>query len=298
MKTLDTPALIAVSVSLLLWSSTFAGISAGLAAYSPAGLALLRFGVASVVLVIYAAVTRMPLPRRRDVPQLMMLGALGIAYYHLTLNTGQRTVTAGASSMLISSAPAFTAVFASFRLKERLSRWGWIGIGVSFVGVAVIALGEGEGLRFEEGALLVLSAAIAISIYSVLQKPWLRRYTALQFTCYSVWSGTLIFAAIAAPGLAAEVRSAPADATLTVIYLGVLPTAVAYVTWSFALSRAPASVVSSFLYLLPALSVLVAWIWLEEVPTPLSIGGGVTALAGVILVSMFGKYQKREGAAG
>jgi drug/metabolite transporter (DMT)-like permease len=298
MKALDTPALIAVSVSLLLWSSTFAGISASLAAYSPEGLALLRFGVASVALAVYAAVTRMPLPRRKDVPQLMMLGALGIAYYHLALNTGQRTVTAGASSMLISSAPAFTAVFASFRLKERLSRWGWLGIGVSFVGVAVIALGEGEGLRFETGALLVLSAAIAISIYSVLQKPWLRRYTALQFTCYSIWSGTLIFAVIAAPGLAAEMRGAPADATLTVIYLGVLPTAVAYVTWSFALSRAPASVVSSFLYLLPTLSVLVAWIWLDEVPTLLSIGGGVTALAGVVLVNMFGKYQERKGATG
>ncbi len=69
------------------------------------------------------------------------------------------------------------------------------------------------------------------------------------------------------------------------VYLGLFPTAIAYVAYAYALSRMPASRTASFLYLVPALAFLIAWIWLGEVPPALSVVGGVVTLAGVLLVN-------------
>lgn len=285
---LDARLLMAIGITLIFWASAFAGIRAGLTAYAPGHLALLRFLVASAVLALYALLTRMPLPRGRDLPAILLLGFVGITVYHLALSYGEVTVTAGAASLLIASGPVFTALLATSFLGERLRPWGWLGIGVSFGGVALIALGEGEGVRFDPGAFLILLAALGTSLYFVFQKPYLRRYSALQFAAYTIWAGTL-FMLIYLPGLAGVVRSAPLEATLAIVYLGIFPAALAYVTWTYALSRAPASIAASFLYLSPVLATLIAWAWLREMPTALSLAGGGLSLCGVILVNTRGR---------
>ncbi|MFN2270976.1 MAG: DMT family transporter, partial [Anaerolineae bacterium] len=166
-KRIDTRTLGAAGVTLLFWASAFAAIRVGLTAYEPGHLALLRFLIASAVLGVYAVVTRMRLPEVRDLPAVLLMGLVGITLYHVPLNYGEVTVTAGAASLLISSAPTFTALLASLFLGERLKVWGWAGIGVSFVGAALIAFGEGEGVRFEPRALLILLAAVCTSLYFI-----------------------------------------------------------------------------------------------------------------------------------
>jgi drug/metabolite transporter (DMT)-like permease len=289
MKTrIDGRTLLALAATLLFWASAFAGIRAGLAAYSPGHVALLRFLVASATLGVYAVATKMPLPHRRDVPGILLMGFLGITVYHVTLNYGEVTVNAGAASLLISASPLFTALLAVVFLGERLRGLGWLGIAVSFAGVALIAWGEGEGLRFDPGAVLILVAALSASVYFVFQRPYVRRYGALRFVAYAIWAGTLCML-VFAPGLGSAVRAAPIRATLAVVYLGVFPAALCYVTWTYALSRAPASVITSFLYLSPHLATLIAWVWLDEVPPVLSLVGGCLALAGVVLVNTRGR---------
>jgi drug/metabolite transporter (DMT)-like permease len=225
-KRIDTRTLGAAGVTLLFWASAFAAIRVGLTAYEPGHLALLRFLIASAVLGVYAVVTRMRLPEVRDLPAVLLMGLVGITLYHVPLNYGEVTVTAGAASLLISSAPTFTALLASLFLGERLKVWGWAGIGVSFVGAALIAFGEGEGVRFEPRALLILLAAVCTSLYFILQKRYLKKYNALQLSAYSIWAGTLLMLFFL-PGLIRELPTAPLNATLAVAYLGVFPAALA-----------------------------------------------------------------------
>lgn len=287
---LDLRALVAVAVTLITWASAFAGIRVGVRAYAPAHMALLRFGVASLVLVVYAVLARMPLPRRRDLPGLALAGALGIAYYNIALGYGQVTISAGTASLLIASAPVWMALLATMIFRERLRPLGWAGMLLSFAGVAVIALGTGKGLHIDPRGLVVLTAALASSFYSLVQKPYLTRYSAAQCTAYAVWAGTLFLAPFGA-GLLAEMGSAPPGATAAVVYLGIFPGALGYLTWAYTLARVPAATAGSFLYLIPALAMFIAWLWLGEIPTVISLLGGVLVLAGVVVVNRWGRAQ-------
>jgi len=277
----------AIAVALLLWASAFAGIRAGLASYGPGELALLRFGTASVTLLGYAIATRMPLPDRRDLPMIALAGFFGITVYHVALNFGEQTVTAGAAALLISSSPIFTALLSTTWLGERLTGWGWAGVLVSFAGVALISFGEGGTLGFEPGALLVVVAAVAASLYMIVGKRPLRRYSALEFTTYAIWFGTLPMLAFA-PGLIEQMPSASAESTVAVVFLGIFPGAISYVLWSSALSKMPASVLATFLYFQPVNATWIAWLWLGEVPSLLAIVGGTISLVGVVVVNLKG----------
>jgi len=279
--------LVAIAVALLLWASAFAGIRAGLESYGPGQVALLRFGTASVALAVYAAFKRMRLPDLADLPSITIAGLLGITVYHTALNFGEMTVTAGAAALLISSAPIFTALMSTVWLGERLTLWGWIGILVSFAGVALISFGEGGSLSFEPGALLVLGAAISASVYMIVSKKPLRRYSALEFTTYAIWAGTIpLF--VFAPGLVEQIPGATTEATVAVLFLGVFPGAVSYVLWSHALSKMPASLLATFLYFQPLNAIIIAWLWLGEVPALLAVIGGTISLAGVVIVNTRG----------
>jgi len=283
----------AATVTIVFWGSAFAGIRAGLHSYSPTHLALLRFLAASAVMAVYALATRMRLPARRDLPAIGLLGLLGFAFYNIALNIGEQTIAAGPASLLIQTVPIWTALAAVLFLGDRLRPFGWVGIAISFTGGLLIALGKGGRFDLGWGAALVVLAAISASAYNIIQKRMLDRYRPVEITTYAVWAGTILLLPFAG-GLVGQVRAAPLADTLAVVYLGVFPAAVGYVTWAFVLSKFPAARAASFLYGVPVMAFLIGWVWLGEAPTIVDAVGGSLALGGVAVVNIFG----RAGASG
>jgi drug/metabolite transporter (DMT)-like permease len=288
----DARVLLALGATVFFWASAYAGIRDALQAFGPGEVALARLIVAAVVLALYAVATRMRMPEARDLPVILFAGLLAFAVYHVALNYGEITVSAGAAGVLIATAPVYTALLAAAFLGERLRPLGWAGMAVSFTGAALISVDEGGGFTLDPGAFLILLSAVCVSVYFVFQKPYLAKYGALAFTTYAIWAGTVFVLAYLA-GLFSQSLAASAGTTLVLVYLGLFPTALGYVTYAYAMSRMDASVAVSFLYLIPVLAYLIGWAWLGETPTPLSVIGGLLALAGVVLVNRRGPEQAR-----
>jgi drug/metabolite transporter (DMT)-like permease len=281
---MDLRTAVAAAVCLLFWSSAFAGIRAALTAYPPVHVALLRFLIAAALLAGAAAVRGgLRRPDKKIWPHIVATGFCGVFLYQLALNTGELTVPAGPASFIVNTAPIFTVLLARFVLKEHLPPLGWAGVLVSFLGVGLIAAGEGGGLHPGKGVFLILLAAVSHSLYFIVQKPALKEFPAFDFSCYTLWSGTA-FLLIFSPGLPETVRSAPLAATGAVAYLG-LVAAVSGALWSYVLQRMEVSRAAALLYAVPALAIATAWVWMREVPSLLSLVGGTIALAGVVIVN-------------
>jgi drug/metabolite transporter (DMT)-like permease len=274
--------LLAIAVTLVLWASAFVAIRHLGHDFRPGSMALGRMLVGSVCLAVVAR-RRRPLarPSRRDWGVLVVIGVLWYAVYMVALNAGERRIDAGTSSMLIQLSPILIAVLAAVFLGERFSRYLALGLALAFAGVVVISLGSGESSNRDIiGVLLCLVSAVAYAVALILQKPLMSRITSIQVT----WLGCSIGAIATLPfvgELVADVRHAPLPSTLWVVYLGVFPTAIAFTTYGYALTHMDASRLSVTTYLVPVITVLLAWGLLGETPPALAYLGGALALLGV-----------------
>jgi len=284
-KSFDGVTAAAVIVTILAWASAFPAIRAGLQAFSPIELGALRFAVAAVPAAIFLAVTRPAWPTLPDFLRLVIGGFLFVALYTALLNMGERTVSAGAASFIINTNPIMTACLAMLVLGERFSVRAWVGTALSFAGIGLIALSEGQGMHIDTGALLILVAALCNSVTTVVQKPLFARHKPLTVSAWNMVLGAL-FLSPWLPSGASEFAVASASGIQAVIYLGLVPSLVAYGTWAVALSRLPASRASNFMYCVPPVATLLGFLWLGEVPTLLGAIGGIMALAGVAVVNM------------
>jgi drug/metabolite transporter (DMT)-like permease len=284
---------LAIGFTVVCWASAFVGIRSAVEHFSAGPLALTRYLIASSVLAVLLLGPGTKLPERRDWPRLALVGFAGITVYNLALNYGSQYIHAGSASFLVNTAPIFTALFATVLLRERVTALAYAGMAVGFTGAMLIFFGEGHDVAIEPAALLILLAAVAFSLYFILQKPLLQRYTPLQVVAVAVWIGTVLMVP-ASLDLVSEVREAPADALAVVAYLGVFPGALAYASWSYVLSKIPASKAASFIYCVGPTTVLIAWVWLDEIPSLLALVGGAVALTGVVIVNTLGKRSARS----
>lgn len=285
---LDAQAVLYASIAVLTWSSAYASIAYALAAFTPGEIAFARLLLASVCFLLYLHARRIALPPPAAWPPLLALGLGGLAVYHLCLNSAETRIASGTAAMLIALIPAATAAVGALWLRERLSARALAGLALALAGVVLVVLTSGKSLRFQPKALLVLVSVLAAAVYFTGQKSWSARYGAEAVTAVTLLGGTLG----ALPfgfDLPRTLLTAPPGRSAALLWLGLAPTFVGYLTWNMAIHRASATKVSSFIYCSTPIAVLIGWLWLGERPGWLTLAGGVVVVSGVVLANTRGR---------
>ncbi|GAA3393047.1 DMT family transporter [Cryptosporangium minutisporangium] len=276
----------AVSFTVLAWASAFIGIRWVGEHYTAGPLAFGRLLIGTLALGAGVLASRRTWvrPNRTEWLLITLCGVAWFGIYNIALNAAERRVDAGTAAMLVNLGPILIALFAGFLLREGFPRWLLIGAAVAFTGVVLIGIPSarnsdaGDGMVL--GVVLLLVAAVTYAIGVLAQKPTLRRLPALQVTWLACTIGTLTCLPFA-PGFVRELADSPAGPTAGLVYLGLVPTALAFGTWGYALARMDAGRLGITTYVVPPLAVLGGWVLLGE--TPAALVGGAVCLVGVAL---------------
>jgi drug/metabolite transporter (DMT)-like permease len=284
-------------VTVVVWASAFVGIRFAGRGLSPGPLALGRLLVGSVALGALMLVRREPGVRRPGLLGVALCGVLWFGAYNVALNAAERRVDAGVASLLVNVGPLFIAILAGTLLKEGIGRLLLAGCALSFAGVALIAVATSRhGVGSGWGAVLCLIAAAVYACGVVAQKPALRHGSPLAVTWLACTVGAVCCLPYA-PSLLHQLGDAHASVVVWTVYLGLVPTAIGFSTWAYALSRTDAGKLGSITYLVPPIAVLLGWLFLGEVPPLLAVPGGILCLAGVGLARWQPGRSRRTPAA-
>ena len=268
------------SLTVLIWGSGAVLIRLTFGSFSAITLAVSRVWLSAITMLIICAIKKVPPPRLRDFPVFFAAGAVGFSIYTVFYNLGFERVTAATGTVVLASAPIFTALIALVVLKERIKPLGWLFTAVSFVGILILVFWNGD-LAVNTGALYLLVAAILLSVYNLIQRKLTQRYSALQSCAYSIIAGAILMSPLL-PSIAGDVVAAPPVAIAVLVYLAAGGSGIAYLCWSkaFSLAKRTADVVN-FLYLPPFLGALLAFAIFSELPGWGTVVGGAVILFGL-----------------
>jgi drug/metabolite transporter (DMT)-like permease len=283
-RVLTPSVLIAIAVTVVAWASAFIVIRGTAPYFTGGAVALGRLVVGTVLLGVVVLIGRRWVwPTRREWFYIAVFGVAWFGGYNVALNIAEHTIDAGTTSMLVNIGPILIALGAGIFLREGIPKWLAIGAGVAFVGAVVIWIGTTGGrVSLGLGILWCLLAAVLYSVGVLFQKPALKRLPNAQVT----WLGCLIGMLACLPftgQLVTGLASAPVSGWLGILYLGAIPTSLAFSTWAYALSRMPAGQLGISTYIVPPLAIVLSLVVFGVIPPLLAIVGGAICLVGVAL---------------
>ncbi|MGU3293059.1 DMT family transporter [Williamsia sp. M5A3_1d] len=278
------PAVLAAVVTVLLWASSFVVIRSVGDHFSPGALAFGRLAVGFTGLALIALRYRRPLPRGRALVLVIGYGVAWFGGYTVLLNWAEQHLDAGTAALLVNFAPIIVAVFAGLFMAEGFPRPLVVGMVIAFAGVLLIAFGGsgGSGSNDGLGVALGLVTAVLYAAGVLMQKVALRSVDAITATWVGCLAGLLVTVPFA-PQAVGEIADASAGQIAGVVFLGIGPTAIAFTTWAYALTRTDAGKMAATTLTVPAIAILLSWVTLGEVPTLLGLVGGAMCLTGVAI---------------
>ena len=275
---------------VVMWASAFPAIRVAAPEMGVAGLSLVRLAVAAAALLAVAPLVHMRLPERRQLVLLVAAAFFGMTAYQVLLNAGELHVPAATASIVVASAPLVSVAIAALALEEHLTAAKILGSGVAVAGVAVVCLSR-SGATLTSALLIVVGAAVVQGVYHPLTKPLLRTRTGLEVATYTMVAGTLMALPLVPWGWHDVITASP-SAWGWALYLALVPSALGFVLWGYAVANLPLATSTSLLYLVPAVAVLIAFVWLGEAPRASELLGGLVVVAGVVLVGQGDRIRR------
>ncbi|HCY0396238.1 TPA: DMT family transporter [Staphylococcus aureus] len=269
--------------TIILWGSAFPMIKIALNDFSAESLSAFRLILATIILLPFVIIKKLPTPELRDIPVIFILGFCGFVIYHTALNFGEALISAGISGILVSTTPIFSSALAYIFLKEHFSKWNWLSSLVAFIGISIISISKDDYTTINVlGVFIILLASFSESLYFTFQKKYIEKYGFIAFTLYTIMASSP-FMLIFIPEIINDIHGATFTSIVSVLYLAIFPTIIPYVLLAYIVKSVGVSDATMSLYLTPIVSLLLSYLLLDELPTTLAIIGGIITLLGVNL---------------
>ncbi|HCZ0423790.1 TPA: DMT family transporter [Staphylococcus aureus] len=273
--------------TIILWGSAFPMIKIALNDFSAESLSAFRLILATIILLPFVIIKKLPTPELRDTPVIFILGFCGFVIYHTALNFGETLISAGISGILVSTTPIFSSALAYIFLKEHFSKWNWLSSLVAFIGISIISISKDDYTTINVlGVFIILLASFSESLYFTFQKKYIEKYGFIAFTLYTIMASSP-FMLIFIPEIINDIHGATFTSIVSVLYLAIFPTIIPYVLLAYIVKSVGVSDATMSLYLTPIVSLLLSYLLLDELPTTLAIIGGLITLLGVSLSNFF-----------
>lgn len=273
--------------TIILWGSAFPMIKIALNDFSAESLSAFRLILATIILLPFVIIKKLPTPELRDIPVIFILGFCEFVIYHTALNFGETLISAGISGILVSTTPIFSSALAYIFLKEHFSKWNWLSSLVAFIGISIISISKDDYTTINVlGVFIILLASFSESLYFTFQKKYIEKYGFIAFTLYTIMASSP-FMLIFIPEIINDIHGATFTSIVSVLYLAIFPTIIPYVLLAYIVKSVGVSDATMSLYLTPIVSLLLSYLLLDELPTTLAIIGGIITLLGVSLSNFF-----------
>ncbi|HCW7404297.1 TPA: DMT family transporter [Staphylococcus aureus] len=273
--------------TIILWGSAFPMIKIALNDFSAESLSAFRLILATIILLPFVIIKKLPTPELRDIPVIFILGFCGFVIYHTALNFGETLISAGISGILVSTTPIFSSALAYIFLKEHFSKWNWLSSLVAFIGISIISISKDDYTTINVlGVFIILLASFSESLYFTFQKKYIEKYGFIAFTLYTIMASSP-FMLIFIPEIINDIHGATFTSIVSVLYLAIFPTIIPYILLAYIVKSVGVSDATMSLYLTPIVSLLLSYLLLDELPTTLAIIGGLITLLGVSLSNFF-----------
>ena len=280
--------------TICVWGSTFIFSKTLLDVFTPVQIMLLRFFVAYAVL--WCMYPKTEKTTARDNLGILFMSLFADTVYFLCENNALRYTLASNVSILVASAPIWTAVLAHFFIKGNKLRKNTVyGSLIALVGVALVVFNGTVVLKFNPfGDMLSMAAAICWALYSVMITRYIHRFSSFflmrRMTFFAILT-TLPLAFFMGELNMPLYEFADPHKLFCIVFLGILGSGISYVTWNIATRRLGIVKVNTYIYVNPFVTLVTGALFLHEPITLMSVIGALLIICGVII-----GVRERKGA--
>lgn len=282
-----------------IWALNFSVVKSALAEIDPLSFNGLRFIFAAIAVwaALYFRGQLFSIPARDWLP-LLGMGLLGNLVYQGLFIVGINYTYAANAAVMLGTIPIWVGLFSHFFKLESMNLLKAVGVVLAFGGILFIITGGSQSLSIGSdsllGDLIIIAAAVVWGGYTLLSKPFLERYTPIQFSVIMATIGSVVLFLIGLPNiLELEWSTISASAYGGIFYSGFLSIGVAYVIWNYGLQTVGAVHTSTYQNLVPVLGLLFGVVLLNEQLTSMQYGGSALVIAGIVLARW--KVEGEEG---
>ena len=287
-------------MNLAKFLAAFSSLSAGSAIVAtrfvisdtdPANMAVLRFGIGALCLTPFLLIglTQNPIAKT-DWPGIILLGILFFGLFAFLFNASLKYTTAAHGAVGLATSPILTLVLAWILGRENMTKPKIICVGLALLGV-VIAVSDSfvENSAKEDwlvGDILMLLAALVVSVYSIFAKPYIMKYGGVYFTSIIMIIGVLsLIIFLLLTGELVQTPNFSSTDWWVIFYLGIVGAAIQFASYMWALGWIPPSTAGISLTLAPISAFIFAWPILGETISYEAFIGLILVISAIVIMN-------------